>query len=323
MNPNDPNNQNLAGGAGSVLPKDPNAPSPEELTPEALYGPSTPGVGVSSPATPIPPAGDPMQQVPQDPGTPTVPAPPAEPSAPAVVADPQMPISQEPLQPGPDMSAPAAADVSSSAMPNQDLPQTIPDAQDEALPTDMPGSGMGQEIPQDTQPVPDASTFYQEAQPTDAMPESYDPNQPAPQGYEPYQQPETEAIPQPGYEQPAPIPTEAPVESSGGNLPPIPKRSKLPIIIMGVAVLLLISAVAAFFMLGGSGGGSPAKSPIPTEEPLTCNEDPGNPDCIAPTNEPTVEPTVSVEPSSSGNFTIPPTSTPAPSTRPCDLLGTC
>lgn len=305
MNPNDPNNQNPAGDPGAVLPKDPNAPAPEELTPEALYGPSTPGVDLSAPAA-TPPATDPMQ-APADLGPLQVP----ESPMPAMGADPLAP--QDPGLPPMDTGAPA--------MPNQDLSQMMPPVEG-AAPTDMQDPTMGQELPQDAQPVPDASTFYQENQPTtDQIAEPYD--QGATPGYEPYQ-PETEEVPQPGYEQPAPLPAEAPVESSGSNLPPIPKRSKLPILIMGLAVFLLIGAAAAYFVLG-RGGGDAEPSPAPTEEPLTCEEDPENPDCIdvEPTEEPTDEPTFSIEPSSSGNFTIPPTTTPAPSTRPCELLGTC
>lgn len=304
MDPNNPNNtgnaQNPPTDQGGVPPKDPNVPSAQDLTPEALYGPSTPGVDLQATTPPTPPPTD-MQS----------------PSAPT--AD----MSTPPRDPNLTGPVPEGSGVESTM---DQSGQTT----DNTMPTDLPpndyadqnlaGSVQDNTLAGSLQDAPlNQGNFYQEAQiPQDTLPDPGmdQPQEPAP--YEPYQQPQYD---QPADQEPGlqPMAAEAPPETpetpaSAAGLPPIPKRSKLPIIIVGVAVVLLISAVAAFFLLS-RGGGDTRDVPTPTEEPLTCEEDPENPDCIETTEEPT----------SSGTSTPPPSASPTPggTTRACELLGTC
>lgn len=346
MNPNDPNNPSQTTGSASP-PSDSNAPKPEELTPEALYGPSTPGV--DAPAAPgasavPPPTGDVGSTLPgastdlSASGAMDSTTPPTElqtpselpPSSndfmggtggptntqPQMLAEPQSPYADQGMGP-------------SSATPEDTFSQAPQDTMATSQDMGSPADDM-QGMPPAENPAPETSTFYQQV-PEIPLGQSYDqapapPAEPAP--YEPYQPEVTqEQEPLPAETPPPPpglpLPPEQP---AAGNLPPIPKRSKLPLILIGVALVLLVSAAGAYFILV-KGGGSKTPAPSPTEEPVTCDVDPENPNCTGPTAVPSEAPTVS--PVSSGTFTIPPgnspstSATPASTTKACQLLGTC
>lgn len=129
---------------------------------------------------------------------------------------------------------------------------------------------------------------------------------PAPDPIEPPTEPEFAPAPidetQPDYYQPdeGALPPAPPADGTppGGSLPPIPTQSKMPLIIIGVAVVIVLLAGIIFtvLLLGrrGSSTKKPTTAPIATEQPISCQDDPSIPGCTtvaSPTPSPLPTPT--------------------------------
>lgn len=124
-------------------------------------------------------------------------------------------------------------------------------------------------------------------------------------------------------------PNGAPPAAGTSSLPPVPTKSKAPIFIIAIGVVLVLGMIVGVmvFALRSRGTSGATASPVPVEEEIYCSDEPNNPDCIEKPLE-SEEPLASEEPIETEEpivtaTPLPTQSTPArPSLTPqrCQLL---
>ncbi len=290
MDPNDPNNP------GSSPPSSPppaaDQGASQEVTLDALYGPSSP-TSQSTPTQDTSAAGSPPL--------------------------PEAPIN-EPAIPQDTLGAGTTPPVDQPATVEPTIGQEVPPSPD--LGYGAPPAGDQQGYPPETpQTAGGAEQFYQDLSP-DAQPPVDQPTEVAPP--EDYAAGTTndQLQEQPSYASPEEVQpvdqTEPAMEpGAGGGLPPIPSRSKMPFIILGAVVVIMVLALVVLLGLSRARSTKVVATPTPhasaSDIPVTCEEDPQNPDCVQ-----------SSPSDSSGSFSPAPNNSggPLPSLSPqkCQLL---